>query len=64
MSMGLFDDYFKLTEAFRINPGAVLKQFTDNAALISASKTLAEKNIPSIKQVWPQSIPNPIQNLL
>ena len=57
ISMVLSDDYFKLAEAFRINPGAVLKQFTDNAALVSAGKTLAENIIPSIIQVWPQSIP-------
>lgn len=57
MSMVLSDNYFKLAEAFRINPGAVFKQFTDNAVLVSAGKILAENIIPSIIQVWPQSIP-------
>lgn len=57
ISMVLSDNYFKLAEAFRINPGAVLNQFTDKAALVSASKMLAENIIPSIIQVWPQSIP-------
>lgn len=51
------DNYHKLAEAFRINPSAMLKYFTDSDSLINTGKTFAESIIPFIKQVWPKSIP-------